>query len=171
MAIARALLNGYAVRTLHLEEFLGKVKGMQPAHSMFCSEQEPGGSILCTGQQFVGAGPGENFSSQVLSEPVLFAVGLGSGNREQMSALTARNLPGAGTERGIYGWRLPSRPHLLESWLLIFVGPDLSQAPPLSCEPMPRGFTGVAWRRPALPREAKGFLSLTARLGFLSLCV
>lgn len=137
MASTHALLNGYAVGTLHLEEFQGKVKGMQPAHSMFCSEQEPGGSILCTGQQFVGDGQGENFSSQVLSEPVLFAAGLGSGGREQMSALTARSLPGAGTERGIYGWRPPFRPHLLESWLLVFVGPDLSQSPPLSCEPTP----------------------------------
>lgn len=48
MASTRLLLNGSTVGTLRLEEFPGKVKGVQPAHSMFCSEQEPGGSILCS---------------------------------------------------------------------------------------------------------------------------
>lgn len=46
MASAWFLLDGWAAGTLCLEEFPGKVKGMQPAHSMFCSEQKPGGSIL-----------------------------------------------------------------------------------------------------------------------------
>lgn len=48
MTRACFLLNDCAVGTLCLEEFPGKVKGMQPAHGMFCSQQEPGGSILCS---------------------------------------------------------------------------------------------------------------------------
>lgn len=85
---------------------------------------------------------------------MLFAVGLDLA-AESESQPSARNLPGAGTERGILGCRLPSRPHLLESWILVFVGPDLSQVPPLSCEPTPvasHGFTRCCMEMPCSVR-------------------
>lgn len=95
MTRACFLLNDCAVGTLCLEEFPGKVKGMQPAHGMFCSQQEPGGSILCSVLHRLaisGVGVGENLSPQVLPEPVMFAVGPGSGRREQMSALSKKSV-------------------------------------------------------------------------------
>lgn len=116
----------------------------------------------CIGQQLVGG----EFQLSGSPEPVLFAMGLGSWQQRA----NVRNLPGAATDRDIFGCRLPSRPHLLESWLLIFVGPDLSQAPPRSCEPTSPWLHKVL-HGDTLQCEAEGFPSLSVRLGFLSLCV
>lgn len=145
------LLNGCAAGTLRLEEFPGKVKGMQPANSMFCSEQEPGDSIVCSALHMSAISGGE---FQLSGSPgagccLLLGLNLAAGSKCQPSA---RNLPGAGSGRGIFGvccllgctcWKAGF--HSLPCHL---VGSDLSQVSPLSPEPMLVASQGVARRSP-----------------------